>query len=651
MYWFLLWFGDGAVVTPPAGGGSTIGTEVNPETQIEVWSNLQCAGGSRLAAGVPALSCIETQEIGDGIASSRLAMEFPAEWEGAIHVIAGRVIRLTYANGEFDEFRIDDIDESIPQDRISLTANSVIFDLAHATAFISETVGQKVSYSLTKTDSCANLISLVLGFSPSYFMLGTVTPTVKVSVVFDWAMPLAAHQMIGAAARAFDGSQYELSARRNGVAGYYLDLTVHNASAASPDLRTGKNVLTLIRKTIGQQFANRIYPSIAWADQAGAAEHHFIVTEVSANTYIAIDDPAFRGTNPVPEDDAYNGFYWVPYNESLTVSTARQITDSVRTTKRLYMSSTSGIAVGDLGRLAANSSKAFLGYIHKPTLQTSGVRTVRLDAPEQPIDNVLGNPSLSRWTAGAIDYWVSTGTAWPAEETVNVFTGTRSARLQNQATSNYYSFGPRFFAWTTRSNLVMKYRVWIKNVKNGDSGLVSMTISVADPATTSGLTVLYTPSGELTEWTAITSSEYAVTAGGRKRFEIVVNNTGTVVNLNARAYIGAVEALVYQSGTALPVGPVLGSNSTGAWLRGVAYLNTDPITYEVAVVDLYRHNSNAWPYDRILLGGTANVVNQDTGITTALRVVGLTKDHLNPLATKITFTRLQERLSGVVAIG
>lgn len=649
MYWFLLWFGDGAAAAGPPGGGSSFGTEAGTGVQVEVWSNLQCAGGTRLAAGVPAIRCTESQELGDGIASSRLELEYPSAWEGGEHVASGRVIRLAYPNGDFDEFRIDDVVEHVPRTTTTVTANSVIFDLAHANALISETTAQRTDYEVTKVDTPTNLMDFVRGFAPSYFSLGTITPTAKVSVTFTWTMPLGAYQSIASAVKAYDGVGGELSVRRNGIIGYFLDLTIYNSSAPSPDIRTGKNLLSLSQKTVGQQVANRVYPQVPWSDQLGIGEHHFIVTAVSTDTYIAIDDPAFRAINPIAEDDALNGLYWVPYNEGASTSTARLITDTVRSTKRIYMSSTSGIAVGDYGRIARNSTKDTLAYVEKPSSQASvGIRVITLTVPEIALDNVLPNASTERWTSGQIDYWVSNGTVWPAEETSIVYTGTRSARFQNSTSSGDYNFSARAYIWTTRSDLKLMYRVWHKNLRNGAGSAVGLQVDGTNPVSGAFTDIIPAQTTERLDWHATTSAEYSVTSGGRRVLEIRIRNTGTTINA-ARAYIGLVEALVYQSGTALPSYPILGSNSTGGWLRGVNLLVTDPVTYEVSVADLTRADSSRWPYDQLLLGGNAAVTDTDTGTAASLRVVGLVKDHLNPLASRVTFTQLESRLSGLVA--
>jgi hypothetical protein len=626
-------------------GGSTPGTEVRTQVQVDVWSNWECAGGVALALGVPCSACTEHQEIVEHTATKRLTVEFPAAWEPAGHVVTGNVFRLTEIDGTVSEFRIDDVSEASPLGMKSATANDPLMDLAQAREIISETNANLTDFAVEKTDTASNLLTFVLGFAPSYVTLGTVTSTTRVKVTFDWAMPLAAAQAVATAIKSDEGVTYQISLRRNGASGYLLDLTVLGATATVATFRTAKNLAAFSKRTVGQDYANRVYPQTAWSDQTGVGEHLFLVTAVSTNAYIEIDDPAFRGTNPITEDDALNNLFWVPYNEAAGTATARMITDTVKASKRLHMASTSGIAVGDMGRIARNSGKDFLSYVETPSRQASGIRVVRLTTSDLAFDNVFANPSAQRWTAGQIDYWTSTGTGgWPAEETSVVFTGTRSIRFQNNAANSFYRFrSHNARIWTARSSsLQVKFRVWYKNLKNGDTNAVFFQIST-NPSTTQ----LVTGGVEVADWTAWESSASALTTI-RNELWLEVVQTAIAGNTNARAYIGHVEAIVHETGTTLPPGPVLASNTTGAWLRGVTYLANDPATYDVGVMDLTRQDQAQWPYDGLTLGGSVSVVPDDLA-TVSNRVVGMEKDHLNRMNTRITLAKQADKLSAIVA--
>ena len=107
--------------------------------RVEIWSNLQCASGSRVAF-CPVLTCSTVEAIEGKTATQRLTMSVPRDATTAVGFLVPRsVVRLVYTDATFDEFRIQDVVDSAQAAAVTVQANGVLFDLAQGNTLLTQT--------------------------------------------------------------------------------------------------------------------------------------------------------------------------------------------------------------------------------------------------------------------------------------------------------------------------------------------------------------------------------------------------------------------------------------------------------------------------------------------------------------------------------
>lgn len=614
--------------------------------RAEIWTTLACATGSRVAV-LPTLDCLTSEAIEGKTATQRLTVTVPRDATAAIaELVPRRVIRLLFTDGAFEEYRIQDVVDSAQAVGVQVKANGVLFDLALGEKLLTQTTSPLVTTSYTKVDTATNLVTHALTFAPSYFSAGTVTPTATASVVFSDDTALSGLSKIADAMAAATGTTYELSARRNGTTGYYVDLTVLNSGATVPDIRTGKNLVSLRRTRSSRDQATRVYPVTSGGD--GAA--WFKVTAVSANTYIEIDTIDGSAVNPLIEDDCLNGKYWVHED-----GVAHEITDTTRASKRLAMASTTGIAVGEWGYFALNSSKDVLRYVDYPSAQaTSGVQAIKLQTNSPGVTNFLDNGTLANWTTATTTDWNPPfGTITVDVPTVFDRTGTLNRFVKETGAGNWLSGG------ASLRSLQNGYAVGIYQTKYlalnaGDT--VTYTVWLKLKSFVGGSIVFYDPTAATTE---TFSTDGTVSGLDRKNEWLAFSKTYSIATSGSKTV--SWQASLYgdegyiDSGAITINGslatPFLGSGGAQAWGKAVSYLtqnSTAPVTYEVSLLDLSRLDSGTWPYDSLALGGTVNVADSDLSLTASVRATQIERNHLNPLATKVTLATRPAELTSLL---
>lgn len=636
---------------------------------LTIWTALACDSGTRATGACPVTACTESQSFEGQLASTALSFSFPTDWAGAAEVLPGRVVRITYADADWDEWRVEEIVTASPKGVTTVTAKGIVYDLAVTDALISEntatgagTIPKDTDHVVTKRDTVANVVTWALGFAPAYFASGTLTPsstTVEASV--SWATPLAALLAAVQATKLATGVTYYLAVRRNGTTSYYVDITDLNASAVTPDIRTGKNLLAL-KKTWGREVATRVYPQLADNAPIGVGTHMWLITAVSTNTYIDIQDPHGRGICPLAEDDAFNNLYWWGYWDNGLGGVLRLITDStaVGSTARLYMSDTSNLTVGAYGRVVSSTNTTvtnakWVTYVDRPSLESTygGRRIVKLTVPESTVDNLLLNPDLEAWTAGSPDYWTANTAGGYIAATENtdaayVRSGSKSAKLTYDGSSNaMLRQYPAVATWGNTGALPsVKYRAYYYLATNN----TGLRVEAIDPGTAAGTVTNLTTGKSTGTWYLWESSVYTGFTG-TTGYRVGLSFYTLSSTLNATAYIDSVEALIYPASASVPDYQVMVNNSTGAWLRGVTYLQNPPITYEATLQDLSRLDDGTWPYDALVLGGPVTITDLDLNQTVTARVVRLERNHLNPLATKVTISNQRDTLTRLLVTG
>lgn len=646
-----------------------------------IWSALACDSGSRLTGAMPLTSCTERLTFEGLLAAGSLSVAVPSSWAAAAEILPGRIIRLDYADGDWDEYRIEEVVTNTPAKLISLSAKSIIYDLALADSFPTENTSTGTSmpkdtdYSVSKRDSLSAVVTWALGYAPAYFASGTITPSgTVVDVSADSSAPLALLLSATEGAKSATGDTYYLSARRNGSTSYYVDVTDLNASAATPDLRTGKNLLS-VKRTYGRDVATRVYPTMADNFVLGAGTHVFLVTAVSANTYIDVEDPNGRGYPPIAADDAVNGLYWYG-NWDSTYGRIEAITDSavVGTAARLSMSDTSGFSVGSYGRFVASTNTtltnaSWVGYQDNPATEAAfaGRRMLKLATKERGVDNYFRNGDFAEWSGGAPTVYTIGDTAGGttggdiAEDTTTYLSGGRSLEILQSGAFTYvrqeayvalWGSADRSSSWRYRLRFYLKGLNGNANNKDTNFGVRVLPVGTSNtfPASFTNLGSVY--AGET--WWTWESDPITITAGkANVKVGMEVRGGGFSNTSVGSVLVDSMEVLCYSAaaGSSYPASSVFTFNTTGAWLRGVNYLRTPPITYEVSLLDLSRVDDGTWPYDSLVLGGPVNITDVDLNLSIGARVTSVDRDHLQPLSTKVTLSTRRDTLTQLLVTG
>lgn len=620
-------------------------SDVNPLgafDRAELWSSTLGGSGGRVAVLTPVVAVRTTHRLDGRVATSKAVVTLPRSWDQVGNVASTlyprRVLRLYDTSGGFEEYRITNVDDSSGRDGMTkITGIGVIYDLGDAGEVVSELINNQVSYTVPASGTVTSLLTTALTFGPSYITLGDVTSTAVVDVTWSTATPLSAAVAVADAASLKDGVEYDLSLRQHG-AGYYLDCNVLNVSADAPDVRTGKNLASLLRGQMSRDMVNRVFP--IGTNGQGIGDNWWKVTAVSANTYIDITDPS-GGGHPLWYDDALNNYYVVD-----DANGTHQITDSSiqgATTARLNMASTTSIAVGDWVRIALNSSRDEFAHLDNTSSQAIfGVATgvVRPDVPG--VTNWAKNPDYADWTGANPADWSVTGTSPTKITTAGLWlSGGQSARINgiNRSLSQTRSI-------YMRAGESLTYTVRVRIAAFGGAG-ATLEFTIPQSGATDTYYLDGTQSGLDTLDTWLTFSRtYQATSAGAKTCK-------ALWNMNASA--GGIDIYVDSAAYTLTTSAadfVRHSGPTTLWLYGLQHLSNfseAQTTYDMDLADLTRLDSERWPDDALMLGGTINVRDTDLSLTLTPRVVALERDELDRTDTKVTLSTRRPDLARYLA--
>lgn len=323
-----------------------------PRVRLEIWSNLKCNGGTRLCFVKDAATLLETESL-EG--NEGLTFLLPLISPAGDEIREGRVARIRFANEDFKEFWISTVVKRrhlggafevacLPVIAKLGTASPVpepantqllpALDVGLAEPLTAEEIIQ--SYILDNPTVAAEL---------PWLTLGTIEPTVEISVSWSSASPLAVLRAIVDAIEA-TGEPCELSLRRVGTASYAIDLLNEiGSTAAKPHIRFRRNLATLDATIDPTDRATRIEalaaPLGGESTYLGAAR--WIVTAVDDDAKTCtLADPA-GGKGPIGFDNQLVG--WFLFREK--TGGTFEITDSDADTQTLTLAAWTTLAVGE----------------------------------------------------------------------------------------------------------------------------------------------------------------------------------------------------------------------------------------------------------------------------------------------------------------
>lgn len=606
-------------------------------SRLELWSDYQYAGGTRQAI-LPVDHCIRLQTTERVERDDAGFLEISKDMPAAGDVVVGRVVRFLFSDASFTEWRIRHLEDASRTARIvRASLQSPLMELATGAAIISETTSNRVSLAVEwKALTPSEVLTNILAFCPSGWSAGTVDPTIPVNLTTAAWMPLRALRELVSAIRA-QGVSVELSYRRNGTTGYYVDLVSSiGSSAGTLDVRTGKNLLSTTRERDRDRYALEVVP--VGANNATMARAWIEVTAKSGTT-LTVQAPV-TGGQVIAFDGQWDGLYWIDD------AGARQLISNSGVDQQLDVASAANVTAGRWYRLALNSSGDELVRVRKAPATAGPIQVAESSALDDTT-NFVKNAAMRVWTGAASvppDDWTTGGSGTITRTTTTGFWvyGGKSLRLQNtlgviSVTSPSMSiYVP---AWATTAI----YSAWIRLGSTANGPQVVFLRDGVNVNTTS-LSSYTTGAWHRIDYTYSLSGLTGATRTFTVQFGL--STTGGAGDMYCDA------AQVTFTSSAQPF--VEGSNATRLLTLANRYLTTYsdvPVSYSVAFADLGGWDAASWPYDTVALGMTANVRDTELDITTSARVREVTRDWRNPLASTLTVANrppdLVSLLSGI----
>lgn len=596
--------------------------------RCEVWSSFACDSGARQAV-LALQDCAALTSTERITREDVLTLTIPKASSAAEALALGRVLRLAYDDESFDEWRIHEIVDQSGRDggRYRVTCRGVAYELRDLALLASTTSGilsTAVSYD---GKTATEIIDALLAYLPAWWARGTVTPTTAVSfTIAADATPLKVLRTLVAQLNA-SRDACELTVRRNGTTGYYIDLPAAiGISADVPDIRTAKNILTSDRTRSREPMVNRLYPR---GSDGCSLEYAYVRVASVSGSDVELRQ-AETGAPIVVFDDQYVGLYLE--NDA---GTRTQITDSVASASTVTVASATGFAADEWCRVVADSSGNGLTYVDYPPALSHKVAVIE-DAADGTT-NLVNNPYLSRWTGSTSappTGWNSGGgTVSRNATTTFIRRGSYSLRLQGtNASSTVFTTTVNVLPGrgTTYCAMLDVYKVTVG---------VGLTIALCNQA---GTVISSVSTGTGTGWySAVFTGINISTATGL--FLRV-----TPPNITSEYYVDSAQITVGASQAPW----TLGSGPASLMRRALVYLEDnafDPTTYTLTLADLHRWSPVEWPYDAFALGATVNITDTELGIATSSRITEITRDYLNPLATTLVLERTTRTLTTTLA--
>lgn len=594
----------------------------------EVWSDYVGAGGTRLAriAASDWESLTTTRRL---TRDDTLDGALPQEASGASEIVTPRVLRLVFDDASWTEYRVRRVVATGTggDGRLRVSGTGPLTELSGT--LLTTTAGTVVTKGATITGAVSAIVDTILAGAPSWWSRGTV-PGLTAECTGDTALA-ALRDLVAQLS-------YELDVRANGTSGYYVDVVAAiGASATSPDFRTGKNLLSATRIG-GDDEATVVFPTCR--DGTTIAKARWQVASLTGSVVELRD--VYTQATPVAFDDQYVGLYLA--NDENPVAYT-QITDSDASDGTVTVSSTAGIAVGDLVRIVASNTGIDVVSL---TSGLSPARVVALDTRCESYVNHAPNPLLSEWSGGLPVRWTAYTAAGASptavEETSTVEYGTSSLRWTRSQvlTDNgfYSSTAPPFWKGTFRVRL--RVRVWTSATAAVTLALVNSAGALLGGAGFTATSV----SSNVTGWATLSLD------CGTNTTPLTTEGLGIRVTINTSPATDIIlDAAMMTVDQALPTNWTVGSGLCNAWVAGNQHLldRAPPANrYEFTVADLQAIDPDGYPYDALALGATATVRDTVLDVTTQQRIVELHDDWRNPGRSRIALARVAPTITSTL---
>lgn len=616
--------------------------------RIEAWSNWVAAGGTRQAVVDDAISCQVTARLED----QSLILTLPLDSLAAASLGARKVVRIDQDNATFDEYRIVNRARDDEQKRFVITAHPFRTTDLQGAGLIQRLDSDGVivhdfeSLGLTPTGHINTWILPALaaaGFT--WIALGTITPTQRVDMTYSWDTPLAA------LLRLAEATQSEVDIRRNGSAGYFVDLVTRvNATEQTADIRVDKNLVNVTSDESALEQATRVFPKGAAQDelQATMSRATWLVTNV-VGSVISLADPA-GGKGPIQYDNQLCTVNQTAYLRKVD-GTLTQVTSSSATNQTVTVASATGVAIGDLVQFRANASGHDLVFLECPAAASAyGVKAGVKDVPDVPVtNNLVKNPVMRTWPGSSSappTNWTTVGAPTITKQTAAPFTaiGGNSIKVTSTADGQgVVSDAVPIFPSTLAPYIAGFARIWVA------SGNARVELVIATPSGTKVFPMLPDVASAtlLGQWADVGASGYDANGVAATTAAIRIVQNGTAASV---FYVDA--AQITQSATQEPF--FEGSGGTRLWQEANEALrvSSNPFaSYSVLLVDLETADPVTWNESALILGADAHIVDAALALDIFTRIVSITRDYIDAQKTSITLSNRFEDLTDILAGG
>jgi hypothetical protein len=226
--------------------------------RAEVWSDVECAGGQRLASlSAGQLVAAVASHALDG--SDSLTLVVPWDVVGVDLMTRGRVVRVCYTD-DYEEWRIRDTQDDADEQTRQVACDGIGLDLSRALYVDTDADGAAVTEFAAIGIDAEGMVDGPIrdaldGAGLTWITKGTITPTGLFDIAQDWAS--ARSLAVDTATR----TGTELRVRRDGTSGYLIDL-VDRIGSSAPVVyaRTARNLLSTQRTFAGALAGTRVVP-------------------------------------------------------------------------------------------------------------------------------------------------------------------------------------------------------------------------------------------------------------------------------------------------------------------------------------------------------------------------------------------------------
>ncbi|MCH8272728.1 MAG: phage tail protein [Candidatus Marinimicrobia bacterium] len=415
---------------------------------------------------------------------------------------------------------------------------------------------------------------------------------------------------------------------------------MRRGSLSDARIRYARN-LKGIRKNIDtRELFNVVYPVGGGEPPADIGGDSILGTEGAEHIISTLSGTTISSHQRlVPSNDSWNNYYLevTRASGSATIGARRLITDSIAGSQVVLTTALSGLSVGDYFKIVADASGTDIKYIRDAgSIDSNGtMEATYLNRSKVEARNLLLNTDFSEnYNSGIANNWsvVTLGAAFPVSSNLN--TNFIKYGSKSQLISDADPGEGMKQSVTLEQNSVYSVYVWIYVT----TGKVKLELydGVADQPSSSGKTAETSVTGA---WTQLMVE--GITAQG----------TGGIVKILSNS-IGTdfyIDSVILEKSSKISVPnefyPISGARIL--WDEGFDALQSAKnrkIKYTVSAIDLYEADPDGYPYDRLEVGDTITLQDDELGIDTTVRIQSKRWSVLEPWEAEFEIDNFTDRL-------